>query len=107
MRTAWVRSVCVFVMSLASVAWSEPVWVDVRSAEEHQQSHIAGDPRISHTDVVSELPALVPDKSTPVYLYCRSGRRAGIAKQALEEAGYQKVINAGGIDDARATRGLK
>lgn len=91
----------------ASAAWSEPVWVDVRSAEEHQQSHIEGDPRITHTEIVSELPALVPDKATPVYLYCRSGRRAGIAKQALEEAGYQNVVNAGGIDDARATRGLK
>lgn len=107
MNTVWVRILALCGLLLATSAWSDPVWVDVRSAEEYQQSHIAGDPRITHTEIVSELSALVPDKSTPVYLYCRSGRRAGIAKQALEEAGYQQVFNAGGIDDARAARGLK
>ena len=107
MKSAMVRVIGLLALLLASLAWAEPVWVDVRSVEEHQQSHIAGDPRINHTDVVAELPALVPDKSTPVYLYCRSGRRAGVAKQALEKAGYQHVVNAGGIDDARAQRGLK
>ena len=32
-------------------------------------------------------------------LYCRSGRRSGLAKQSLEELGYRQVINAGAYDD--------
>jgi phage shock protein E len=34
-------------------------------------------------------------------VYCRSGRRSGIAQSALEEAGYTNVVNVGGLEDAR------
>lgn len=92
---------------VASPVWGDAVWLDVRSDTEYQQDHIAGDPRVDHTAVVSEVPSLIADKTTPIYLYCRSGRRAGIAKQALEEIGYTDVVNVGGIEDARRQRGLK
>lgn len=111
-----VRFALLSLVLLASTHWTGapadegsagPVWIDVRSVEEYQESHISGDTRITHTDIVPEVMTLFPDKDTPIYLYCRSGRRAGIAKQALEEAGYVNVINAGGIDDARQARDLK
>ena len=39
------------------------------------------------------------DKSKPIYVYCRSGQRAGVAKIALEKQGYTNVENLGGLND--------
>jgi phage shock protein E len=36
-----------------------------------------------------------------IYVYCRSGRRSGIAQSTLEEAGYNNVVNLGGLEDAQ------
>ncbi len=98
-----------FVMSTivkVSLSHADAIWIDVRSAEEHEQSNIHGDIRISHTDIVPEVSRLFPDRNTEIRLYCRSGRRSGIAMSALLEAGYTNVSNAGGIDDARQAREL-
>jgi phage shock protein E len=35
--------------------------------------------------------------TAPVIVFCRSGRRAGKAKEMLEAKGYTKVLNAGGL----------
>ena len=91
---------------LASLSHAQTVWIDVRSAEEHAQDHIAGDARISHSKIASQINALYPDKNTEIHVYCRSGRRAGIAQSVLQEAGYNNVHNAGSIDDARKERTL-
>ena len=87
-------------------AHAETVWIDVRSVVEHKISNIEGDIRISHSEIVSEVSRLFPDKDTEIRLYCRSGNRAGKAMSALMEAGYTNISNAGGIDDARKARGL-
>ena len=50
-------------------------------------------------DQLQELTGNFPDKEAPVVIYCRSGRRAGKAKEMLEGFGYKKVLNAGGYDD--------
>jgi len=77
------------------------VWIDVRSPEEHREANISGHSNITHTQIADKIATLVSDKDTPVYLYCASGRRAGIAKEALEHMGYTNVTNAGGIDEVR------
>lgn len=90
-----------------SIAYAETVWIDVRTAEEHERSSIEGDIRITHTEIVPGITKRFPDKDTEIRLYCRSGARAGKAMSALEKAGYTNVSNAGGIDDARKERGLR
>lgn len=90
-----------------SLALAETVWIDVRSAEEYQRDHIEGDLRISHWEIVPGVTERFPDRDTEIRLYCRSGARAGKARSALEAAGYTNVSNVGGIDDARAERGLE
>ena len=99
----------VFILTLcfASLAIAEPAWIDVRTIEEYQQDHIDGDVRISHEQIVTEVEKLFPDKTQAIYLYCRSGRRAGIAMAKLEEAGYTNVSNMGGISDVRKVRVIK
>jgi len=39
------------------------------------------------------------DRDAPIVLYCRSGRRSGIAEQTLRQLGYRQVENRGGLHD--------
>jgi rhodanese-related sulfurtransferase len=52
--------------------------------------------------LVQQAPQLFSnhEKDTPIIVYCKSGRRAGTAKQALMvDLGYTNVHNAGGLGD--------
>ena len=89
-----------------SVADDTATYIDVRSWAEYQIDHIEGDARIPLSDIAREVPLLVPDKHTPIRLYCARGGRAEQAKALLTSAGYLNVENLGGIDDARRVRGL-
>lgn len=75
------------------------LWIDVRSAEEYQSGHHPAAINIPHTEIVTGIAAQGAAKDQPIRLYCRSGGRAGIAKQALESAGFTNVTNEGGFDD--------
>ena len=48
---------------------------------------------------LSPMQLLLYLTSAPVIVFCRSGRRAGKAKETLEQLGYTKVLNAGGLED--------
>lgn len=77
------------------------IWIDVRTVEENQESSIPGHPNILYTEIGDKITSITSDKDAPIYLYCRSGRRSGIAKETLEQMGYTNVTNAGGIDEVR------
>jgi len=98
----------------AGTAFAEPdagspdtAYIDVRTWAEYQVDHIDGDTRIHVSDIVEGVNEQFPDKTTPIRLYCRSGVRSGTALEKLKAAGYLDVENLGGIDDARAKRGIK
>jgi phage shock protein E len=42
----------------------------------------------------------VTDKSKPILVYCRSGRRSGIAEKELRAVGYTNCFNLGGYEQA-------
>ncbi len=65
--------------------------LDVRSSEEYQQGHIKGAINVSF-DVISEHAAKL-DKEQPIVVYCRSGRRAGIAIETLQQLGFTKLYH--------------
>ena len=79
------------------------VLLDVRTPEEYAEGHVDGAVNIPHDALpsrISEVETLADsDKSTPIVVYCRSGHRAGIAKQSLLDAGFQRVTNLGGMSD--------
>ena len=77
---------------------STPVWIDVRSAEEFNAGHIDGAINIPHTDIAQRITELNLDKATPIVLYCKSGRRAGIALETLTNMGFSQVTNEGGFE---------
>jgi phage shock protein E len=90
------------VLALAAPAWAdEPYWIDVRTESEYADGHVEGAVLIPYTEIAARIDEVTTDKDARIYLYCRSGRRSGIALQALEEAGYANAVNAGGLNDAR------
>jgi rhodanese-related sulfurtransferase len=60
----------------------------------------------SDADVVSKiiLQNIFGNKKREIFLMCASGARAGYVKSALENIGYTKVYNVGGIKDYKGKR---
>jgi phage shock protein E len=52
--------------------------------------------------VGEEIPAVVPDKSAPVFLHCQSGVRSATARRKLKAIGYTQVFNLGSLARARS-----
>ena len=96
-----------FALLVTAAAWADTIWIDVRSDEEYQQSHIEGDLHIPYQSIATAIEQYSIDKDTEIYLYCQAGGRAGKAKKSLEASGYTRVINAGGISEVRRQRNLK
>ena len=82
------------------------VWIDVRSAEEFNAGHLQDAVNIPHDQILARIQAVSPDKTAPVNLYCRSGRRVETALTELKNAGYTNVTNHGGYEDL-VKKGLK
>jgi phage shock protein E len=76
-------------------------WVDVRTAGEFGAGHVAGAVNIPYEEITERIGEVASDKDATIYLYCRSGRRSGIALEALREAGYDNAVNIGGLEEAR------
>jgi rhodanese-related sulfurtransferase len=70
--------------------------IDVRQPSEFAVGHIAGAELLPLSDIQQGKYNL--DKSDTIILYCRSGRRSGIAARILKDSGYEYVRNLeGGI----------
>ena len=75
------------------------VVIDVRTPEEFASGHIEGAINIPYDTIKPGLPALAKiSKDENILLYCRSGRRSGIAMQSLGQLGYRNLQNGGGLD---------
>ena len=92
------------------------VMVDVRTAIEH--SFVGHPPEAVHVawkefpgmqlneQFVAQVEEKINDKKVPVLLLCRSGVRSVAAAKALEQVGYQRLINIvegfeGALDDEK------
>ena len=99
----WRRAALLMLAGFASVAAvADPIWIDVPSTEEFNQGHLPGALHIVHTDIASKISAVTSDKTAEIQLYCRSGRRSGLALEALQKLGYTNVHNAGGYAELAA-----
>ena len=68
-----------------------PVILDVRTPEEYAEGHVPGAINIPHDAVADHLGKLPFAKDDEVAVYCGTGRRAGLAEEALVEAGFTNV----------------
>ena len=75
--------------------------IDVRTATEYQDGHLKNAINIPYTEIKERIKEYVTDKEEKIILYCRSGRRSGIAENILKEMGYKNVINAGAFEELK------
>ncbi len=73
--------------------------LDVRSPDEFAAGRLAGAKLVPVHELESRFAELPQDKSTPIHVYCASGRRSAKAARLLTERGYEAVHDlAGGIN---------
>ncbi len=79
-----------------------PLVLDVRRPDEYAAGHVPKAINIPHTELEKRLNELGADKNSEVVVYCESGRRAAIAMDILQQAGFTEVIHLTG--DMKAWR---
>lgn len=95
-------SFCFYAFAAEQVA-AKPLLIDVRTEAEWQQGHLDGAIRLPYEKIGDLIAQTSPDKKTEIRLYCRTGRRSGIALDTLKKLGYENVRNDGSIENASKT----
>ena len=72
------------------------VLLDVRAPEEYRQGHLPGSVNLP-LDELRRAGDRLPDRETPLFVYCWGGSRSSRAVRALKQMGYTRVKNIGGI----------
>ncbi len=80
--------------------------LDVRTPGEFGESHVPNAINISHSELASRLSELHSANDRPIVLYCKSGRRAGMAAKVLQGAGYTDLHHLTGDMDGWKAAGL-
>ncbi len=75
--------------------------LDVRSDEEWAEGHLAGVQHLPLDLIRERITSLVPDKQTPLGVYCASGARSSHAARLLKQLGYENVEDLGGYNEAQ------
>lgn len=74
--------------------------IDVRTPLEYRRGHIPGAINIDSRKISAKnrayVESVLPDKSIPMFSYCKSGSRSGIAAGYMKQMGYN-ITNIGGI----------
>jgi rhodanese-related sulfurtransferase len=77
--------------------------LDVRSPEEFREGHVPGALNVPYDQIAARIAEVPKDKD--VVLYCRSGRRAGIAADVLAANGYTRLSHLEGDMPAWISQG--
>ena len=86
---------------LACSAFAKDVVIDVRTPQEFQSGHIEGALNIPHDTIGQDISKVKVSKDDHVILYCRSGRRSGLALGTHKGLGFSYVENYGGFEEAQ------
>ena len=68
------------------------VLIDVREPHEHQAFNVGGE-LIPMGNFPAAIRNLTDKKNQEIVVYCRSGRRSGVIKNMLQDAGFSRVRN--------------
>jgi rhodanese-related sulfurtransferase len=76
---------------------NEPIiLLDVREKAEYADRHIPNSLNLPLGSIDS-VEKVVPDKNSPVFVYCLSGGRSARAANQMSKMGYSNIYNLGGI----------
>jgi rhodanese-related sulfurtransferase len=79
------------------------VVLDVRTAGEFQSGHLQNAVNIDYEGLNFEGEVNKLDKTKTYAVYCRSGRRSGLATQVMAKDGFKSIFNLdGGIENWQA-----
>jgi rhodanese-related sulfurtransferase len=70
--------------------------VDVREDHEFALDHVRGSRHIGRGVLERDVETLIPDKATPIVVYCGGGFRSALAGENLVKMGYTNVISMDG-----------
>lgn len=73
-------------------------FVDVRQPEEFAEAHYPGAINIPLGEISQRLDEF-KNMQAPIFAYCKSGARSGMAASILKQAGILEIHNAGGLAD--------
>lgn len=76
----------------------EAILLDVRTRKEYAEGYIGGSFNLP-IDELDGIAYIVKNPATPIFVYCRSGRRSARAASFLRRIGYREVYDIGGILD--------
>ncbi len=71
--------------------------IDVRTDGEFNSGHLNKAVNIPYQDIANRISEVSTNKDELIVVYCRSGRRSGIAQKTLQSIGYKNIINGGGF----------
>jgi len=72
------------------------ILVDTREDAEWARGHIPGAIHLGRGIIERDIEKTVPDKGTPIVLYCGGGFRSALAADNLQKMGYRNVISMDG-----------
>ena len=70
--------------------------IDIREDHEWEEGHATGAIHMSRGILERDIEVNVPEKSTPMVLYCGGGYRSALAADSLRMMGYTNVISLDG-----------
>jgi len=76
---------------------NDVIILDVRTQTEFDTGHLPDAILLPDYEVSEKAEAVIPDKSSIIIVYCRSGRRSETASRTLIRMGYAQVYDIGGI----------
>ena len=71
-------------------------FLDVRELDEYEQGMIPGAVFIPRGHLEAQIENKIPDKATPVVVYCAGGMRSAFAADTLSQLGYTDVVSMAG-----------
>jgi molybdopterin/thiamine biosynthesis adenylyltransferase/rhodanese-related sulfurtransferase len=80
----------------AELGSGAPVVLSIVEADEHAQGMVPGAVHIPRSFLELRIERTVPNRETPVVVYCQSGTRSVFAARALTELGYANVRSLAG-----------
>ena len=101
-----IREISVVQLQTLRGAMPSPVLVDVREDNEWNKSRIPGAIHVGRGVLEMNIEARVPQKSTPIIVYCQGGGRSAVAADVLAKIGYTNVSSLSGGLAAYQTAGL-
>lgn len=72
------------------------ILVDTREDAEWARGHIPGAIHLGRGIIERDIEKTIPDKGTPIVLYCGGGFRSALAADNLQKMGYRNVISMDG-----------